>query len=367
VRQKDNVDRIPELNSKNLINKGVVILSLIDQEPLKEVLENYDYKVLDTINENYKEKKGVWWVKTSIGDKILKKVSFSEQTIKYILSAVDHLTHNGVLIPNVNKTSAGSDYVKIDDICFILTDAIKGINPRYDYPEELEAVVKELAKFHKASAGFKAPEGLNPKDHLGTWVEDYTIVLEDMNELYKKVVLAEDKTPIDDIVIREFPYFLERGQKAIDGLKGQEYQNWVDKIREIGCLCHQDFAAGNLILTPSGLYVIDTDSITFDIPARDIRKLFNKIMKKSGRGNSGLVKNIIDYYQSVYPLTYDEWQVVKYDLMFPHLFLGAMSKYCNQIEESWTTGKYMEKLREMVYIEKTMAPIYDDLNLLLKI
>ena len=339
-------------------------MSPIEQEPIKDVLENYNYEILGTINENYKEKKGVWWVKTSIGDKILKKVSFSEQTLKYILSAVDHLILNGVLIPIVNKTNAGSDYVKIDDICFILTDAIIGINPSYDRPQELEAVVMELAKFHKASTGFKAPEGSKPKDHLGTWVEDYTIVLEDMNELYKELVLTGGKTPIDEIVIREFPYFFERGQKAIDALKGQEYRNWVDKIREIGCLCHQDFAAGNLILTSSGLYVIDTDSITFDIPARDIRKLFNKIMKKSGKGDVELVKSIIDYYQSVYPLTYDEWQVVKYDLMFPHLFLGAMSKYYNQIEESWTTDKYMQRIKEMVVVEKTMAPVYDNFSLI---
>ena len=127
-------------------------------------------------------------------------------------------------------------------------------------------------------------------------------------------------------------------------------------------MCHQDFAAGNLILTSSGLYVIDTDSITFDLPARDIRKLFNKIMKKSGKANSELAKKIINYYQSINPLIYDEWQVVKYDLMFPHLFLGAMSKYYNQREESWTTEKYMQRIKEMIDVEKTMAPIYDNFS-----
>lgn len=337
-------------------------MSPVSQEPIKEVLANYNFKVLGINNENYKEKKGVWWVKTSIGDKILKKVSCSEQTLKYLLSAVAHLIQNGILLPQVNKTADGLDYVIINDVCFTLTDAIKGTTPSYDSPKELEMIVKELAKFHKASAGFKIVEDSKPKEHLGTWIEEYSKVLDAMTEFYNKEAQTGGKTPIGRIILTEFPYFQERGQKIINALRGQEYKNWVDKIRETGCLCHQDFAAGNLILTSSGLYVIDTDSITFDLPARDIRKLFNKIMKKSGKANSELAKKIINYYQSINPLIYDEWQVVKYDLMFPHLFLGAMSKYYNQREESWTTEKYMQRIKEMIDVEKTMAPIYDNFS-----
>lgn len=337
-------------------------MSLVSQEPLKEVLANYNFKVLSINNENYKEKKGVWWVKTIIGDKILKKVSCSEQTLKFILSAVNHLIKNGMLLPLVNKTKDGLDYVMINGVCFTITDAIKGSTPSYDSPKELAMIVKELAKFHKASAGFRVLEDTKPKEHLGTWIEDYTKMLEDMSEVYKNEVQSGGKTPIGKTIITEFPYFLERGQKVINELKGQGYKNWVNKARELGCLCHQDFAAGNLILSSSGLYVIDTDSITFDIPARDIRKLFNKIMKKSGKANFEVARNIMNHYQSVNPLTSDEWQVVKCDLMFPHLFLGAMSKYYNHRETSWTTEKYMQRIKEMAAVEKAMAPLYDNFS-----
>jgi len=341
-------------------------LSPINQEPLKEVLANYNLEVLDIINENYKEKKGVWWVKTPEGDKILKKVSCSEQTLRFLLSAINHLINNGVLIPLVNKTNTGSDYVVINDVCFTLTDAIKGVNPSYDSPIELEAVVKGLAMFHKASAGFELLEDYKPKDHLGTWHEDYAEVLNEMNEIYKEEAQSGGKTPVGKLVIEEFPYFYERGQAVINELRGEKYRNWVEKTKEIGCLCHQDFAAGNLILSSSGLYVIDMDSIASDLPARDIRKLFNKIMKKSEKPNEALAAKIITYYQDVNPLTYDEWHVVKCDLMFPHLFLGAMSKYYSQKEPTWTTDKYMLKISEMAKVEKSVAPIYDNLDLLVQ-
>ena len=63
----------------------------IEHEPLDTVLGRYNINVIDIRNESYKEKKGVWRVKTSQGNKILKKVSYSEETLWFIMDAVRHL------------------------------------------------------------------------------------------------------------------------------------------------------------------------------------------------------------------------------------------------------------------------------------
>ena len=47
-------------------------------------------------------------------------------------------------------------------------------------------IIKELAKFHIASLGFKVLPATKPKIHLGTWIEDYTKQLEDMNSFFNK-------------------------------------------------------------------------------------------------------------------------------------------------------------------------------------
>jgi spore coat-associated protein S len=74
-------------------------------------------------------------------------------------------------------------------------------------------------------------------------------------------------------------------------LSSDDYKNWVEKGRQQGVLCHQDFAAGNLLIDPSGkLYVLDTDGITIDIPARDLRKILCKVMKKNGKWDFELTK-----------------------------------------------------------------------------
>jgi hypothetical protein len=41
-----------------------------------------------------------------------------------------------------------------------------------------------------------------------------------------------------------------------------------------------------------------------------------------------------------------------------------MSKYYNQRETSWTTEKYMKRIKEMAAVEKAMAPLYDDFSLI---
>lgn len=337
----------------------MIILAILSEEPLKEVLSCYNIKVLSIKNECYKDKKGVWWVETSDELKILKKISSSENTLKYILAAVEHLIKNGVFIPKVNKTKTGENYVNINGTCFVLSDAIKGKNPTYNSSSELMLIAKALAKFHVSSEGFTPPEGTKPKYHLGTWIETYTNQLEDMNNFYKKELENKNPNSLQKTIIQEFPYFYTRAQKAIEGLKGSEYSDWVDKVSKKGCLCHQDFAAGNLVMTSTGLCVLDTDSITTDLPARDIRKLLNKIIKKSGKWDLDITKKILNYYNQENTLTPSEWKVVKLDLMFPHLFLGAINKYYYQRDKGWSQEKYHERIKQMIAFEKTINPLLD--------
>lgn len=331
----------------------------INQEPINEVLDKYNLKVLSVKNESYKDKKGVWWVETSLGLKVLKKVSCSEDTLKYILSAVNHLINNGVNIPEIVKTKDGDGYANINGTCFVLNNAVIGKNPNYSNDGELEKIVKGLAVFHKAGKGFFPDTDTKPKYHLGTWVEDYVRQIEDMNGFYKKE-LEGNSSQIGKMIMDQFPHFYEIAKKVIEDLNGQEYKDWVKKVEKEGCLCHQDFAAGNLILNNAGeLFVLDTDSLTIDIPARDIRKLINKIMKKAGNWDTDLMKKIFRYYQSENPLSRDEWNVVKLDIMFPHLFIGAMNKYYYQRDKEWSQENYLKRIKEMSLTEKSKISVMD--------
>lgn len=337
-----------------------------NQEPLEQVLNNFDINVQSIRSETYKDKKAVWWIETDKGLMVLKKISNSEQTLKFIISAVKHLSENGIHLPPIIKTRDGMDYTIADGSCYVLSGAVKGKNPSYDSAKELEIIIKGLAEFHAASRGFKVLPDTKPKIHLGKWEEDLTSQLEDMRGFYDREVSVNGSNEIGKFIITEFPYFYKRALSVIDSLRAEDYMTWIETAGLQGALCHQDFAAGNLILDPSGiLYVLDTDGITIDIPARDLRKILCKVMKKNGKWDFELAKKIFKIYQSVNPLKPSEWRVVMTDIKFPHLFIGAMNKYYYQRDKEWSKEKYFNRIKEMCVFEKTIEPILNNFEMLI--
>jgi spore coat-associated protein S len=334
-------------------------------EPLKEVLEKYPYTVKGIRTESYKQKKGVWWVETTSGMKILKKHPNSEPMLQFLLSAINHLQNNGIYIPIVNEAIDGSLYVKIGETCFILIDAIEGVNPDYKKPEELHTLVRELGRFHLSSVGFIPPDESKVRQHLGNWRQDFSADASRLKDFYSEEKNKTSHKEFGEVVLTVFPSFLQRMEAAITGLDGPEYAAWVNKIAVNGGLCHQDFAAGNILLNAAGrVYILDTDSLTIDLPARDIRKLLNKVMKKNGKWEPELMEAVIRAYQQANPLTADEWGVLKLDLTFPHLFAGIMDKYYRQREKDWTESKYLSRLKEMIAVERSLEEVlkqYDEI------
>ena len=339
----------------------------LNSEPLNEVLEKYPYTVKGIRTESYKQKKGVWWVETTKGMKILKKHPNSEPMLQFLLSAIAHLQSKGIHIPRVNEAIDGSLYVKIGEVCFILIDAVEGVNPDYKKPEELNALTRELGLFHLASVGFIPTDESKVRQHLGNWRQDFSADAGRLKDFYNEEKNKTSHKEFGKIVLEVFPSFLQRMEAAITGLDGPEYAAWVNKIAVSGGLCHQDFAAGNILLNSSGrVYILDTDSLTIELPARDIRKLLNKVMKKNGKWEPALVENVLKAYQQANPLTIDEWAVLKLDLTFPHLFAGIMDKYYRQREKDWTENKYLSRLKEMIAVERSLEEVLKEYDEIIK-
>lgn len=332
----------------------------IIEEDLYKVLEKYSIDVISIRTESYKDKKGVWWIETPEGYKILKKHANSDRILEFIIAAVEHLQARGIRIPQIIPAYGGGKYVFVNNNCYLLSEAISGRNPVYNNPNELAAVAGGLARFHSASTGFVPPPGCKPRIHLGGWLESYRKRKDKIEAFYADESASKDHQAFGKVFLNEFPYFSERIRKSIEGLEGSYYRQWVQEVQDTGSLCHQDFAAGNLILTEDGeLYVLDIDSITIDIPIRDIRKLLLKVMKKRGGWDSRLAKDILKAYQTENPLEPEQWQVLKWELLYPHLFDGIVSKYYEKREKTWTIDKYYKRLVEMVGVERSIDSIID--------
>lgn len=329
-------------------------------QEVNDVLLEYDLTVLGIKTESYKEKKGVWWVRTPDGFRILKKQSQSASMLDFIIGAVEHLQSNGIYLPKIIKTRSGANYAIINDTCYVLSEAIDGKALDYGSTENIRRIVQELARFHKASRGFVPPVNAKVRTHLGDWVEEYAEKMNKLKGYYDRELAQDEHTAFGKIVLDEFPYFYHRMETAIHELDQSAYHQYVEQAQAEGALCHQDFTAGNLLVDHADhLYVLDIDSMTMDIPLRDIRKILNKIMKRYGGWRENLVIEILQGYQEVNPLDASQWGILKPMLIYPHLFEGIMSKYYERREKTWTEEKYLKRLQEMILMDKSVEPIID--------
>jgi CotS family spore coat protein len=122
--------------------------------------------------------------------------------------------------------------------------------------------------------------------------------------------------------------FARVAEQVIADLAASEYDGWCARAKLDGQLSHQDYGDTNTLFANNGeLYIIDFDSVTHDLPVRDLRKLINKLMKTAGSWNLGCLSTVMGQYTTEYPLTGPEFEVLLIDLRFPHLFHNA-AKNC---------------------------------------
>lgn len=330
----------------------------MEEENINLILSQYDIAVTNIRNECNKGKKAVWWIKTKTGDKILKKHSCSAKTLEFILAAVEHLGNNKVKLPKIIKTKQNTKYIKGIDCCYVLSDAIAGVTPNEDKPQELRIIVEQLANFHFGSRNFVPPDDCKIRTHLGLQKEEFENQMNKSKGFYDIELSKSTHSEFGSIIINAFPYFYKRMQLAIAENEKSGYEKWVESDKNLNCLCHQDFTAGNLILTKSKeIFVLDIDSIAIDLPIRDIRKFLNKVMKRHGTWDLALTKQMLQWYNNINPLEPWKWQVLKPTITFPHLFVGIMSKYYEGREASWTEARYVQRLNAMIKVEKSIDPI----------
>lgn len=327
-------------------------MDTIFAEVVNKAMSNYPLEAIQIYLLSYKGKKAVWSIQTNMGEVILKKVPFNEDHIVFMIHAIDYLRANGIHTPGVIKTHSGAGYTRQDGEYFVLFEAVHGQSPDYDHEDDLLKILRGLASFHRASKGIESPTGTFPSFLLLEWKADYQIKYERLIEWKEQRSQAKDQSEYDQLFLMHVDTQLEQCQAAISMLHQSCFDQWVEETMAVKTLCHQDYAAGNLAIGDDGhLYVYDMDSLTVDLPIRDIRKILNKVMKQRPEWDLQVMLAMIKAYQEVNPLSKEHYHVLAADIQFPHLFYGQISKYYEKREGKWTAEKHMSRLNEMLTTE----------------
>lgn len=332
------------------------------EEEARRVLAHYEIRVDNVIPLKEKGKKATWSIDSDQGALILKRLPGTPARGEFIGAALWHLWQAGAGVPRPFRSKEGWPVVRQDENAYLLTEELRGRSPAYARSGELGAIMAGLARFHRASAGFEPPAGAEVPSLLGRWEEAYTRHLERL-AAYREQARHEPGGPFGKLVRQVAGGVMAEMRACLEELEGPAYRDWVTACRRKPILCHQDYAAGNLVLDADGqVRVFDYDSLAFDLPARDLRKIFNKVMKERPAGWSApLGRTMLEAYLAVHPLDREQLQVVLLDLRFPHLLAGIIDKYYRR-REDWSPGEFVKKFERLIFIEKSKGSALEELR-----
>jgi spore coat protein I len=289
----------------------------------KKILAEYDLIIQDISIIQSGGIKTVWKIKTSDKTMCLKRLRQTYDKVLFSVNAQIHINNQGGNVPGVVINKKGEPIVLSDNEIFVLYEWLDGVNLSFNKSNELEAAIKALATFHKASKGYNYPEGSRESSKFGHWPDLYTS-MKTRFEKWKSQESTSSFSSSHGTYLNYVDSMIENANSTLEYLDKSQYKNLVSQCSDLKVLCHQDFGVGNVISTSKGVIVLDLDSVTFDFSVRDLRKIIGKLSQKSNKFDIRVMNTIISWYSAINPINAQEKNLLYIDLLFPHWFHGVV-------------------------------------------
>lgn len=306
----------------------------------REIIENYGLEV-----KNLFPYKDTSIVVTPHGRKVIRKSPISAERLKFVHGAKEHLVSTD--FPNVDRylcTLSGEPGFAYNNNYYTMVDFIDGRESSFDNDNDVRMAASTLARLHKASRGYIAPENCKVQDELGKLPGYFNKRLEDIKKMRKQA--KKGKGRFDQLFLQYVDYFIELGESAVEDLAASHYGEIVDRTRTEGTFCHHDYTHHNIIMEDEKVNVTNFDYCCYEIRVYDIANLIRRKMRKCDWDISK-TELILQSYYSVETLREDEMAVMKIILRFPQKFWRVINRYYNS-RRSWSERSFVLRLQEVL-------------------
>lgn len=306
----------------------------------KEITVNYGLEV-----RNLFAYKDMSTVVTSNGRKLLKRIPFSAERVKFVHGAKEHLAKNS--FDNVDRflcTLSGEPYFIYNNSCYTLVDFIDGRESSFDNDNDVKIAAKVLAQMHRASRGYLAPEGCKVQDELGKMPCYFEKRLEDIKKMRKQA--RKGKTRFDEMFLQYSDYYIKVGARTLEEVALSNYASLVEKTRKEALFCHHDYTHHNIIMGGNNVIVTNFDYCCYELRVYDIANFIRRKMRKCDWDISK-TELILQSYDEVEPLSREELTVMGIILQFPQKFWRVVNRYYNS-RRSWSERSFVSRLQEVI-------------------
>jgi spore coat protein I len=287
--------------------------------------------------------KTVWKFRCQNTFYCLKRLKQPLDKVLFSTNAQIYIKENGGNVPGIIPHQSGEPYAMHNGQLFAVYEWLEGKNLDFLYRDHLAPSLQGLAEFHLSSKGYVPKEGARISTKLGKWPGQYASM---KNRLMAWKEAAFTRSGSQHIAyVNCLDAILDLSDQALSLLGQSAYKALTSETSPASVLCHQDYGKGNALLTDEGVYVIDLDGVTFDLPSRDLRKIIGKLAETSGRWDKKIIGDVLSSYCTVHPLSEEEKKVLYCDLYFPHWFFGLVkNQYDKQKDIKASEIERMTKL-----------------------
>lgn len=267
--------------------------------------------------------KTVWKLSSHGSLLCLKRLKQTIDKALFSVNAQIHIKNSGGKVPGVILNKSKEPIVQLDGQLFVLYEWIDGNDLDFSVPSDLHKALHGLAHFHIASKGYNPADQSRISTKLGKWPEQYESMKNKMLEWKKTADEYSSQPNCKAYSAYAEPMAVMAGQ-ALKYIGKSAYSTLIKEGSKSIVLCHQDFGRGNVLAAPDGIYVLDLDGVTLDLPARDLRKIIGKNAENSGQWQAEAISRILGWYTEINPMNDAEIEVLYTDLLFPHWFFGLV-------------------------------------------
>ncbi|MDP4143475.1 MAG: CotS family spore coat protein [Bacillota bacterium] len=308
-----------------------------------EIERQFDIKI-----ESIRPNKGVYFIKTNIGNKCLKRINYGIQKLLFVYAAKEHLINNGFIrVDRYCLNNEGNPYALVNEDIYTLSEWIDGRECNFCSQDDLIRAARTLAAMHEGSKGYEPPENSKLKTDLGRWphlMEKRVRSFEKMRDMARK---KSNKAQFDLDYVKNVDFFKEMGIKSMNILNDSRYMDICKKTDEEKSFCHHDYTYHNIIIDgDNSVNVIDFDYCKREVRAFDVSNFMIKVLKRND-WNVNYAKLILDSYNEVSHLAEEEYRVLYSFLLFPQRFWRLANRfYYNEV--NWTHGTFNNKMEELI-------------------
>lgn len=300
-----------------------------------ELFDRFNLSVYDVI-----PVRGVYMASTDKGEKILKKVEYTKEELKFIYNVLNYIRNKFSRVVDFVKDNNGEIYTIWDGNMYCIMDLVQGKECNFSNPVDLSIAAKSLGELHIASEGFKT--NLYTKYNNGKLIDTFKRRIQEM-EFFKSIAsVHENKTEFDEIFLKTVDYYINEIEKSANMLQKSCYYKLCSEEDKI-VVCHHDLAYHNILINNNEAYFVDFDYAIIDLKVHDLCNFINKVIKNFAfdieKSNS-----IIENYCVNNSLSKREMEVLYAMLTFPEDFYSISKDYYTK-RKDWDEDVFLDRLK----------------------